>query len=119
MPFQLGLISKSFGAGSELEFSGPAVFCKVELLLSSPRPVSLPATLPGSKWPINVFSMALYQAYSINYSPVPIIIQVIRPFFHPPNCTKVAVGEEWCLLAASWILHAMETVCSAVKENDP
>lgn len=55
----------------------------------------LPPTAPqGSKWAINVFSMALYQAYAINYSPVPIISQVIAPLFCPANCTKGGRGEQ-------------------------
>ena len=50
--------------------------------------IALPTTRQDSKWAINVFSMALYQAHTINYSPVSIISQVIAPLYCPANCTK-------------------------------
>lgn len=72
---------------------GCAVFCKGRTTGFPSAAITLPTTPQDSKWTINVFSMALYQAYAINYSPVPIISQVIAPLFCPANCTKGGRGE--------------------------
>lgn len=70
-----------------------AVFCKGGTTGFPSTAIALPITPQDSKRAINVFSMALYQAYVINYSPVPIISQVIATHFCPANCRKGGKGE--------------------------
>lgn len=100
-----------------------AVFCNSRTTDFPFTAIALPITPQASKRAINVFSMALYQAYVINYSPMPIISQVIATLFCPANCRKGGKGEggRWGrrLLAPSWILHTMESVCSAGSEKGP
>lgn len=70
-----------------------AVFCKGGTTGFSSTAIALPTTPQNSKRTVNVFSMALYQAYVINYSPMLIISQVIATLFCPANCRKGGKGE--------------------------
>lgn len=65
-----------------------ALFCKGGTTGFPSTALALPTTPQDSKRAINVFNMALYQAYVINYSPVLIISQVIATLFCPANCRK-------------------------------
>lgn len=72
---------------------GCAVFCKGGTTGFPSTAIALSTTPQDLKRAINVFSVAFYQAYVINYSPVPIISQVIATLFCPANCRKGGGGE--------------------------
>lgn len=84
----LSLPAHSVAVRRQRKLLGCAVFFKGGTTGFPSAAITLRTTLQDSKWAINVFSMALYQACAINYSPVPIISQVIGPLFCPANCTK-------------------------------
>lgn len=89
----LTLPAHSVAVRRQRKLSVCAVFYKGGTTGFPSAAIALPTTPQDSKWAINVFSMALYQAYATNYSPVPIISQAIAPLFCPANCTKGGRGE--------------------------